>query len=239
MSNPSTDGARGAMADDAAIAARLDRMEREIARWKRIGACLLLAVAGASVMAQTTPPATTTVQRGVVTVAPVTKEIQAERFVLVDGSRKARAILEMTAEGPELSLLDAAGLERATLGLREKGPHLSLKDAARKTRAMLDLKGDGPSLVLADEGQVRQTKLTVGASRMGLALTTGGSRDVPLIELVERTGGGAREINRYHELKIYDPDGKGRNQAFLIVAPDGSADFGLRNSAGLAVFRKP
>jgi len=141
----------------------------------------------------------------------------------------------MSEGGPELKFLDATGRERISLGLLERGPHVSLKDTSRRTRAMMDLDAAGPSVVLADEDQVRQTKLWVASTEMGLRLTTGGSRDVPLIELAERPRGGARA----HELNLYNPDGKGQSRAFLMVGPTGAADFSLRNHAGNDIFRQP
>ena len=219
------------------LAERIARLERENVRIKRAAMAALLVLIGALVTAQ----AATTARTGTVSAKQVgPKEVEAQRITLVDGVGRARASLEMSEGGPELRFLDTAGKERISLGLLERGPHVSLKDAAQRTRAMMDLGADGPSVVLADEGQVRQTQLWVAETEMGLKLTTGGARGIPLIDLVERPRGSARGAEfRAHELNLYDPDHKGQHRAFLQVGPTGAADFSLKNRVGNDIFREP
>jgi len=220
-----------------ALAERVARLERENIFLKRLASIGLLVLIGAIVTAQT---ATTTKRPTISAQQAAPKEIEAGRITLVDGVGRARASLEMSEGGPELRFLDTAGKERMSLGLLEGGPHVSLNDASQRTRAMLDLKAEGPSLVLADDNQVRQTKLWVAETEMGLKLTTGGSRGIPLIDLVERPRGSARGPEfRAHELNLYDPDHRGHGRAFLMVGPTGAADFSLKNTAGNDIFRQP
>jgi len=82
--------------------------------------------------------------------------------------------------------------------------------------------------------------LWVAETEMGLKLTTGGARGIPLIDLVERPRGSARGAEfRAHELNLYDPDHKGQHRAFLQVGPTGAADFSLKNRVGNDIFREP
>lgn len=223
--------------DPVALWERVARLERENVLMKRAAKVAVLAIVAVLVTAQaaTTPrrPMLSGQQAG-------PKEIEARRITLVDGVGKARAALEMSEAGPELRFLDGTGKERVSIGFAERGPHVSLKDAAQRTRAMMDLDAGGPSVVLADAGQVRQTRLWVAETEMGLKLTTGGARPVPLIDLVERPRGSARgAAYRAHELNLYDPDHKGHTRAFLQVGPTGAADFSLKNHAGNDIFREP
>ena len=237
MSAPSPNSPHENRTDPVALWERVSRLERENLVMKRAAKVAALLIVAALVTAQ----ATTTPRRPMVSGQQVEpKEIEAQRISLVDGVGRKRASLEMSEAGPELRFLDGAGKERISIGLVERGPHVSLKDGAGKTRAMMDLDAAGPSLVLADEGQVRQTKLWVAETEMGLRLTTGGARPVPLIDLVERPRGSARGAEyRAHELNFYDPDHKGHTRAFLMVGPTGAADFALKNRVGNDIFREP
>ena len=217
---------------------RVSRLERENIFMKRAAtvAALLIVAALVTAQASSTQPSRPTLSGQ----QAQPKEIEAGRITLVDGVGRKRASLEMSEAGPELRFLDAAGKERISIGFAERGPRVSLNDASQRTRAMLDLKAEGPSLVLADDTQVRQTKLWVAETEMGLKLTTGGNRGVPLIDLVERPRGSARGAEyRAHELNLYDPDHKGHPRAFLMVGPTGFADFSLKNSVGNDLFREP
>jgi len=237
MSAPTPNSPQENRTEPIGLSERVARLERENIFLKRAALIALLVLIGAIVTAQTT----TTTKRPTISAQQATpKEIEAGRITLVDGVGRARASLEMSEGGPELRFLDAAGKERISLGLLERGPHMSLKDASQRTRAMLDLDAEGPGLVLADDKQVRQTKLWVAETEMGLQLTTGGARPVPLIDLVERPRGSARGAEfRAHELNLYDPDHRGHTRAFLMVGPTGAADFSLKGPAGNDIFRQP
>ncbi|RPJ26322.1 MAG: hypothetical protein EHM35_14980, partial [Planctomycetaceae bacterium] len=104
MSVPPAETCRMDSADHRALAARLDRLERENRRMKQAGSLALLSMAAVLVIAPTSvvkkegEAATTTIA------GP--REIEAKGFVLVDPMGKKRATLQMTDQGPELSLLD-------------------------------------------------------------------------------------------------------------------------------------
>ena len=97
----------------AAVVARLEKVERQNRRLKRVGVVVLaLAVAG-MVMGQAMPRA---------------RIVEAEEFVLRDAAGNVRAELVAFKDGPALTLLDENGKSRATLAVDKPGPRLSLHD---------------------------------------------------------------------------------------------------------------
>jgi len=102
----------------AAVVARLEKVERQNRRLKRVGVVVLaLAVAG-MVMGQAMPRA---------------RIVEAEEFVLKDAARNVRAELAAFKDGPALTLLDENGKSRATLAVDKPGPMLLLHDENDKT----------------------------------------------------------------------------------------------------------
>jgi hypothetical protein len=87
---------------------RLENLERELARAKRRSRWLLAAVGlalGVWMRAGTLGPRTAGAQPAGVAV----NEVRAKAFVLVDDAGRGRAGLDVTPDGPVLSLSDAAG----------------------------------------------------------------------------------------------------------------------------------
>lgn len=171
-----------------ALAERLERMERENRRLKRVGAVLILGIGALVLMAQGKP----------------SRVIEAERFVLRDARGKTRAVLGVEDRVTKFSLYDEDGDFRADLGvgpavstlglfgkdkgsavilseafpleaslvfLKDKkmrsivgvgvvGPALDLGDADGRSRASLKLAADGsPTLTLYDEDKKPRTIL--------------------------------------------------------------------------------
>jgi len=90
--------------DMESLGKRLSRLERENRWLKRIGGITLLGVAAVVLMGQAAP-------------RKVTKVIEAEEFILRDGTGKVRARLGSAADGsPGLELLDEKENARAVLG---------------------------------------------------------------------------------------------------------------------------
>ncbi len=56
------------------------------------------------------------------------EEVRARRFTLVDKNGKARAVLSVDDEGPNLVLVDESGKVRAEMGIGKKGPWLAMWD---------------------------------------------------------------------------------------------------------------
>jgi hypothetical protein len=120
---------------------RVQKLEREIRRWRRCGAVALTGVTAALLMGQAPPP-------------PVPKVVEAQRFVLRDESGDARAVLAVGPDGTVgLGLHDKGGTARAWLSLGPQGsPTFALFDNTAKPRATLRLWPDGvPRLALNDK----------------------------------------------------------------------------------------
>ena len=91
------------------LARRLDRLERENQRLKRLGALALIGLAALVIMGQATS-------------APVANTIEAERFVLRDASGHARASLGVRPDGTAaLALADDTHQERAVFTVTAQG----------------------------------------------------------------------------------------------------------------------
>jgi hypothetical protein len=153
---------------------RLNALERELGRTKRVNRWLL-AVIGVIVVAGFTALTVTRQETRVAT------EVRARAFVVEDANGKMRAVLGVVEDGvPTLALFDANGNMRVTVGGVDKdgdpwlvlsnangkggavlgvptdgGPALSLHGANGKTRARLWLSNDGsPALSLHDANGV-------------------------------------------------------------------------------------
>lgn len=142
-----------------ALAQRLDRLERENRRLRRVGATLAVGVAAVVLMGQARTPA---------------RVIEAQKFVLRDESGKIHAELDLGRHGtPFLAFSDQDGKARAGLGLMPDGaPVLRLADRDGKVRAALDVGADGaPGLTLYDQDENPRVSLDMrpdGRPIMGL-----------------------------------------------------------------------
>jgi hypothetical protein len=118
------------------LVARLDALERENRRWKRVLLLAAAAVAAAALLGMSAPP---------------TKTLDLEVLRILDGRGKVRALLASGDEGPMLSLFDDAGRLRANLGVAKEGPSLDLLDTAETPRAQLTVDGkQNPHLDFTD-----------------------------------------------------------------------------------------
>lgn len=146
------------------LARRLDRLEREHRRWKRVGSLFLVALAAVVLMGQASPAG---------------RVVEAERFVLRDGSGKVRATLATLDDNRvALFLYDQDERPRAGLGLRaDGGVGLTLYDRAGRPRTALSPLADGGvGLHLYDQR---------GERRAGLALKPDGT---PSLEFLDEDG---------------------------------------------------
>jgi len=139
---------------------RLERVERQVRGWKRIGATALtlglLALAGLGLTLGRVQ------WRG--------EPVAAAAFILQGPAGAALARLGAPEGRPRLDLLDQGGKVRATLGLEAGGePGLKLYDPQEKPRAELELGPEGEAaLNLRDEnGQLRAALGNVGPKNLG------------------------------------------------------------------------
>jgi hypothetical protein len=120
-----------------ALAERVDRLERENRRLKRIGAGLLIGAA-------------LTLAAG----AAGGKVVEAERIVLSKGGT-ARAVLEMDKEGmPSLDLLDETGKPQISLAIDQIGPSLNMWSSDGKDQVGLGIAAGAPQYHLISPGKM-------------------------------------------------------------------------------------
>lgn len=130
---------------------RLDHVERENRRLKRVGSMLLISIVSIVLMGQATG----------------SKVVEAEKFILRDSDGNERGWLTVRkGVGPILALLDDSGRERVMLGvgrdLAGQKPFLALFDAHGKERAGLAVGDEGSKMVLLDSQGDAEARLAVG-----------------------------------------------------------------------------
>jgi hypothetical protein len=144
----------------AAVVARLEKVEQQNRKLKRVGVVVLaLAVAG-MVMGQAMPRA---------------RILEAREFLLKDPAGKVRGTLSVDKAGPGLALVDENGKLRAALAVYKDGPRLGLLDENEKLRVELAAVKAGLWLDLYDEN---------GKPRVGLRV----DKDGPMLRLLDENG---------------------------------------------------
>jgi hypothetical protein len=145
------------------IRSRLEKLERENRRVKRIGALAALIGASLLLMGQAKPRRT----------------VEAESFVLRDPQGRLRATLDMWHEAPMLRLYDKSGIWRTWLSLAGNGePALTFYDAAGNQMVMLAATKDGASLWL-NQGAPKTLSMPEAINQKGgisLSAMSGGAK---------------------------------------------------------------
>lgn len=121
----------------AALANRVETLEKNARRWKSIAALFVVGL----------------VVAGAVGAADRPKETVARKFTVIDSRGKPRIVMDATGPNAEINLFDQAGEKRATLGSNKDGsPFLVMFDQEQRQRirAMI-LPGIGPMLQSLDE----------------------------------------------------------------------------------------
>jgi hypothetical protein len=209
------------------VMARLDRLERESRRWRRVALGSWLAIAALLLLGQSPPQ----VSRP----ASPARTVEAERFVLRDARGHAGATLGWEADDtPRLTLHDPAGQPRTLLTVGAGGaPGLSLLDADGKTvRAALVVGPDGaPGFALFDPAGKPRLAAALFHARAG---PTSGSQPAPAIVAYDAAGVARLTFGlRGADIAGLDlADGRGAARAFLRVQADGAPDFALRDAQG-------
>lgn len=118
-----------------AVAGRIDRLEAENRRLRRLILLTLVSI--------TLPLLAVQCSSG--------RTIKAEQLVIEDGQGKPRASLGLDGEGTRLRLYDAQGKRRASLSLGADGqPGLALFDAEGRAGAVLEITKSGAALSMSD-----------------------------------------------------------------------------------------
>jgi hypothetical protein len=142
---------------------RLDRLERENARWKRTGRLVLLGIGAVMVMGQALPKSRTLTTESLVVVdsTGTTRATFAatEGFPVLaffDGNGKARATLQVQPDGsPILALTNGDGAGGLWLHTMNGKPFLEAVDNDNKNQVGLGLTKQGnPGLVIVSNGKI-------------------------------------------------------------------------------------
>jgi hypothetical protein len=212
------------------VMVRLDRLERESRRWRRVALGSWLAIAALLLLGQSPPRASRP--------ASPARTVEAERFVLRDARGHTGATLGWEAdETPRLVLHDPAGRPRTVLTVGAGGaPGLTLLDADGKTvRAALVVGPDGaPGFALFDPaGKPRLAFALFHASQPGRS--TSRREPAPAVVAYDAAGVvratfGLRGADATAGLEL--ADGRGAARAVMRVQPDGTPDLALRDREG-------
>jgi len=160
------------------VIARLEKVEKENRRMKRVGLACLLVGASVAVMGQTRPPV---------------RNIEAQSYVLQDasGTKRAELVLESGAPGeepsPVLRFLDRKGSEALSLsptrlelaGKSDLGPDIILDDAKGTPRVDLGLEHNLPFVLLNDDKGI--IRVDMGLERGDPALVINDDKATPLV----------------------------------------------------------
>src|SRR5262245_44833637 len=201
------------------ITARLDRLEHESRRWRRIALGSWLAIAALLLLGQSPPPRATRLP------SPA-RTLEAERFVLRDSRGGVAATLGWEAdELPRLVLNDPKGQPRAVLAVGAgAAPGLTLLGAdGTTTRAAFVVGPDGaPGLALFDPA---------GKPRLAAALFHGGAASraatarEPAPALVAYDGAGVVRVTfgiKGSDAALELADNRGTARAVARVPADGT-----------------
>jgi hypothetical protein len=143
------------------IVRRVERLEREVRRWRRGAAALGLAAVAVVTIGAAVP-------RG--------RVVEAQKFVLKDASGRVRAELGPTDTDKEIALRfrDTVGLLRVIVGLQEETSLLVLSDKTGRPRAgLVTLAQGAPAFTLYD---------TTGRPRVELGLAREGEPHAALLD---------------------------------------------------------
>jgi hypothetical protein len=172
MKEPSLDG----------LHARLDRLEREVRWWRRLG---VVALAGAGLLGAVAATVTTNPD-----------EVKTRRLVITDGEGRGRAIFTVDeSDRTRLSLTDRDGATTADLTVTP-GQSAALSVGRADVQAQLAAAGDAGQLTVGTRGQRGWLVATPNGSSLGLGTEAGrpqvsvaaGPTQSPSLQLSDRDG---------------------------------------------------
>ena len=207
------------------ITARLDRLERDSRRWRRVALGSWLAIAALLLLGQAPPR------------AKPARTVEAERFVLRDARGGIGATLGWEADDtPRLTLNDSRGQPRAALAVGAGGtPGLTLLDTDGTTiRAALVVGSDGaPGLALFDPaGKPRLAAALFHGRGAGRGTT---ARGEPAPAVVGYDGTGVVRVTfgvKGSDAALELADSRGTARTVVRVPAEGTPDLLLRDADG-------
>ncbi|MFQ5847344.1 MAG: hypothetical protein ACE5IQ_06660 [Candidatus Methylomirabilales bacterium] len=219
---------------------RLESLERQSRRMKRVGVGSMALIAAVVLMGQAMPK-------------PMAKVVEAEKFVLRDARGTARAWLDMSADSVNLALADRDEQSRAFVYVQADGTAgLAFFDKDRARRVGLFVSADGsPGLSLAGkDGNTRVQAHVAANGRPDLSLTDTHGRRIGLLVLPDGTPafGLADRTMKIRAALGLEPDGgvrlvfsdrDARERAELAVLPDGTPRLSLIGHTGRLVWHGP
>lgn len=160
------------------IESRIEKLEKQNRMFKRGALACLVAITSFALMGQTQrkptrPPAAAAPKEPPPVVLP--KNIEAESFILKDGSGHTRAELSMSGTGPAFKLLDPTGSALVSVSLNDSapgGPFLLLSDPQHKAGLSVSvLQGAGSQLTMTGDRADIQAHIGVTPDGTTLALS--------------------------------------------------------------------
>lgn len=209
-----------------AVTRRLDRLERENRRWRRLALASCLAVASIGLLGQSVAPPARSVGSS--------RVIEGERFMLRDAGGRVGATLGWEADTPRLVLHDPAGRPRVTLSVGAGGaPGLTLLDTDGQTaRAALVVGPDGaPGLALFDPAGKPRLATALFHPSGATARAAGRREPAPAMVVYDATG----VVRVTVGLRATDAaglelaDARGVARALVSVKADGTPDLTMRD----------
>lgn len=180
---------------ESTIMARLERLETQNRRMKRVGFAALLVSGAVFWMGQAR--------------VNVSKDVESRKFTLMDVKGKKRAELGVTVGRPALLFYDSMDQVSVSVGIDEEGPGLVIYGPNEQRQAALSLTDNGPVLKLHAAN---------GTTRMNLSVTSQG----PAIGLLgangEAKGAFGMTANQDAFLQLFGTAEHGGAQ--LFAAPD-------------------
>ncbi len=199
------------------VTQRLEGVEQQNRRLKRVGAAAVATIAVLVLMGQATSPKVPTV-------------IEAEQFVLRDRRGKARAWLNMLDDSVNFALADKDEKTRTLLYVRDDGTHgLVLATHDGQTRIEVKIGGNGvPTLSLVDN---------VG-NRIGMFVLSDGKPALGLVDRTERLRA-SLGLETDGRVRLMLTDRNATERADLTVLPDGTPRLSLIGHSGRLIWHGP
>lgn len=196
---------------------RLEGVERENRRLKRVGAATVATITAVILMGQVTSP-------------KVPAVVEAEQFVLRDGHGKARAWLNMSDSSVNFALADKDEKTRTLLYVRDDGTHgliLATHDGQTRVEVKVGVSGV-PTLSLVDND----------GNRIGMFVLSDGKPALGLVDRTERLRA-SLGLETDGRVRLMLADRNATERAELTVLPDGTPRLSLVGHTGRLMWHGP